>query len=57
MVNQSVQTYEGEAPSSKERRRIVDESGRDAILFDMDSAEGSKIRIWDLVDESWTEPL
>ena len=57
MVNQSVPTYEGEAPSSKERRRIVDESGRDAILFDMDSAEGSKIRIWDLVDESWTEPL
>ena len=57
MVNQSVPTYEGEAPSSKERRRIVDESGRDAILFDMDSTEASKIRLWDLVDESWTEPL
>ena len=57
MVNQNVPIYEGEAPSSKERRRIVDESGRDAIMFNMDSAEGSKIRIWDLVDESWTEPL
>lgn len=57
MVNQNVPTYEGQAPSSKERRRIVDESGRDAVMFDMDSTEGSKIRIWDLVDESWTNPF
>ena len=56
MVNQtSVTTYDGNTPSSRERRRIVDESGRDAVLFDVDSSESNKIKLWDCVDETWTE--
>jgi len=57
MVNQSLPTYEGATPTSKERRRIVDESGRDAVIFNMDSSEASKISLWDQVDETWTSPL
>lgn len=54
MVNQSLPTYEGETPTAKERKQIVDQSGRDAVVFDMDSSESGKIRIWDQVDETWT---
>ena len=57
MVNQSVDTYEGSAPTPRDRRRIVDESGRDAILFDAGSSEVNKIKLWDLVDHTWTSPL
>ena len=57
MVNQSLPTYQGVTPTSRERRRIADESGRDAVLFDMDSSEASKVSLWDLVDETWTSPL
>ena len=57
MVNQSVDTYEGSAPTPRDRRRIVDESGRDAILFDAGSSEANKIKLWDLVDHTWTSPL
>lgn len=57
MVNQNVDTYEGNAPTPRDRRRIVDESGRDAILFNVDSSEDSKIKLWDLVDHTWTSPL
>ena len=58
MVNQgNVTTYDGEIPSSRERRRIVDESGRDAVLFDVSASEIGKIKIWDCVDGTWTEPL
>ncbi len=57
MVNQSLPTYEGNAPTAKERRRIVDESGRDAVIFDMDSSESGKIKLWDQVDETWTSPF
>ena len=58
MVNQrSVTTYDGNTPSSRERRRIVDESGRDAVLFDVDSSESNKVKLWDCVDSTWTQPL
>ena len=57
MVNQSVKEYEGNLPSSRERQRIVNESGRDAVLFDVDSSESNKIKLWDCVDETWTQPL
>ena len=57
MVNQNVETYEGSAPTPRDRRRIVDESGRDAILFDAGSSESNKIQLWDLVDQTWTSPL
>jgi transcription elongation factor Elf1 len=58
LVNQgNVTTYDGEIPSSRERRRIVDESGRDAVLFDVSASEIGKIKIWDCVDGTWTEPL
>ena len=51
MVNQSLPTYQGAIPNSRERRRIADESGRDAVIFDIDSSEASKVSLWDLVDE------
>ena len=57
MVNQSLPTYQGATPTSRERRRIADESGRDAVVFDMDSSEASKVSLWDLIDETWTNPL
>ena len=58
LVNQgNVTTYEGEIPSSRERRRIVDESGRDAVMFDVTESEIGKIKIWDCVDNTWTNPL
>ena len=57
MVNQSLPTYDGTAPTARERKQIVDQSGRDAVIFDMDSSESGKIRIWDQVDETWTSPL
>ena len=57
MVNQNVDTYKGSAPTPRDRRRIVDESGRDAILFDAGSSEANKIKLWDLVDHTWTSPL
>ena len=57
MVNQNVKEYQGNLPSSRERQRIVNESGRDAVMFDANSDESSKIKLWDLIDESWTEPL
>jgi len=58
LVNQrSVTTYDGDTPSSRERRRIVDESGRDAVLFDVNSSESNKIKLWDCVDNTWTQPL
>ena len=57
MVNQSVETYEGSAPSARDRRRIVDESGRDAILFAAGSSEANKIQLWDLFDQTWTSTL
>jgi len=57
LVNQSVDTYQGNAPTARDRRRIVDESGRDAILFNVDSSEANKIKLWDLVDHTWTGPL
>ncbi len=57
MVNQSLPTYQGATPNSRERRRIADESGRDSVVFDMDSSEASKVSLWDLVDETWTNPL
>jgi len=50
-------TYGGDAPTARERRRIADESGRDAVLFDMDSGEAGKISLWDQVDETWTSPF
>ena len=50
-------TYGGDAPTARERRRIADESGRDAVLFDMDSSEAGKISLWDQVDETWTSPF
>ena len=56
MVNQSLPTYEGSAPTARDRRRIVDESGRDAVLFDMDSESG-KVSLWDQIDETWTSPF
>ena len=57
MVNQNVPTYEGSVPTARDRRRIVDESGRDAVLFDMDSSEAGKISLYDQVDETWTSPF
>ena len=57
MVNQTLPTYEGTAPTSRERKRIVDQSGRDAVIFDMDSSESGKIKLWDQVDKTWTSPL
>ena len=57
MVNQMLPTYGGDAPTARERRRIADESGRDAVLFDMDSGEAGKISLWDQVDETWTSPF
>ena len=57
MVNQSLPTYDGTAPTARERKQIVDQSGREAVIFDMDSSESGKIRIWDQVDETWTSPL
>ena len=57
MVNQNVDTYKGSAPTPRDRRRIVDESGRDAILFDAGSSEVNKIKLWDLIDQTWTSPL
>ena len=57
MVNQTLPTYGGNAPTARERRRIADESGRDAVLFDMDSSEAGKISLWDQVDETWTSPF
>ena len=57
MVNQSVDTYQGNAPTARDRRRIVDESGRDAILFNVDDSEANKIKLWDLVDHTWTSRL
>ena len=56
MVNQTLPTYEGSAPTARDRRRIVDESGRDAVLFDMDSESG-KVSLWDQIDETWTSPF
>ena len=57
MVNQtSVTTYDGNTPSSRERRRIVDESGRDAVMFDVTS-DSNKIQLWDVIDNTWTAPL
>ena len=57
MVSQNVDTYKGSAPTPRDRRRIVDESGRDAILFDAGSSEANKIKLWDLIDQTWTSPL
>ena len=57
MVNQTLPTYGGDVPTARERRRIADESGRDAVLFDMDSSEAGKISLWDQVDETWTSPF
>jgi len=57
LVNQTLPTYGGNAPTARERRRIADESGRDAVLFDMDSSEAGKISLWDQVDETWTSPF
>jgi len=57
LVNQTLPTYGGDAPTAKERRRIADESGRDAVLFDMDSGEAGKVSLWDQVDETWTSPF
>ena len=55
MVN-DVKEYQGELPSSRERQRIVNESGRDAVMFDVTS-ESNKIKLWDLIDNTWTAPL
>ena len=57
MVNQSLPTYEGSAPTSRDRQRIVDESGRDAVLFDTDSGGDGKVSLWDQVDETWSSPF
>jgi hypothetical protein len=57
LVNQTLPTYGGDAPTARERRRIADESGRDAILFDMDTSEAGKISLWDQVDEIWSSPF
>ena len=56
MVNQSVKEYEGNLPSSRERQRIVNESGRDAVMFDVTS-DSNKIQLWDVIDKTWTAPL
>ena len=56
MVNQSVKEYEGNLPSSRERQRIVNESGRDAVMFDVTS-DSNKIQLWDVIDNTWTAPL
>ena len=55
MVN-DVKEYQGELPSSRERQRIVNESGRDAVMFDVTS-ESNKIKLWDLIDNTWSAPL
>jgi len=55
LVN-DVKEYQGELPSSRERQRIVNESGRDAVMFDVTS-ESNKIKLWDLIDNTWTAPL
>ena len=52
----NLQEYQGQVPSSKERQRIVNESGRDAVMFDLNT-EAGKIRLWDLSDGTWTAPL
>ena len=52
----NLQEYQGQVPSSKERQRIVNESGRDAVMFDL-YTEAGKIRLWDLSDGTWTAPL
>ena len=51
-----VKEYQGDLPSSSDRQRIVNESGRDAVMFDVTS-DSTKIRLWDLIDETWTAPL
>ena len=51
-----VKEYQGDLPSSRDRQRIVNESGRDAVMFDVTS-DSTKIRLWDLIDETWTAPL
>ena len=55
MVN-NVKEYQGDLPSSRERQRIVNESGRDAVMFDVTS-ESNKIQLWDVIDNTWTAPL
>ena len=57
MVNESLPTHKGSTPTLRERKRIVDESGRDAVMFDMDSSESGKIQLWDQINETWTSPL
>ena len=57
MVNESLPTHKGSTPTLRERKRIVDESGRDAVMFDMDSSESGKIQLWDQISETWTSPL
>ena len=55
MVN-NVKEYQGDLPSSRERQRIVNESGRDAVMFDVTS-DSNKIQLWDVIDNTWTAPL
>ena len=57
MVNESLPPHKGSTPTLRERKRIVDESGRDAVMFDMDSSESGKIQLWDQINETWSGPL